>query len=129
MGVGKGADGRGKRGKGYRGGTHPLQVHALHRLVHAAHDRRHVARHRAHRHRGLDPARNGVDAARQPEKIQRLALLADRIRGIDAGAVVIALLQRLNAARAGESVPAQGSTGDAPSLAGIFLHSRPSALS
>jgi hypothetical protein len=77
--------------------THAFEVHALHRLVHAAHDGRHVARDLAHRHRGLDAACDRGEPAREPQQVQRLALLANRIRRVDPRAVRIALLQCLRA--------------------------------
>jgi hypothetical protein len=72
--------------------TYPFQVHALHRRVHAADHRRHVARDLTHGHRRLDTTGYGIDTAGKPEEVQRLAFLADRVRGVDAGAVGVALL-------------------------------------
>lgn len=83
-------------GRGIRERTHPFEVHALHRLVHATDDRRHVAGHRPHRHRRLNPACDGIYPARQSEEVQRFTLLPDRIRGVDASPVVVALLERLD---------------------------------
>ena len=87
----------GKRGgrEGGRGETHALEVHRLHRLIHTLHHARHVPRYLPHRHGRLYAACDGVEAAREAEEVERFALLADRIRGVDTRAVVVALLQCL----------------------------------
>ena len=84
-------DGRWDAGRG----THPLEVHALHRLVHALHHGRHVPRHLPHGHGGLDPAGNRVDPACEAQEVQGLVLLPDGVRGVYPRAIVVALLQSL----------------------------------
>ena len=76
-------------------GTHPLEVHTLHRLVHALHHGRHVPGHLPHGHGGLDPAGDRVDPACEAQEVQGLVLLPDRVRGVYPRAIVVALLQSL----------------------------------
>lgn len=77
-------------------GPYLVDVHAVHGLVHALHDGGHVACYLTHRHRGLDAATDGVDAAREPEQVERLALLPDGVLRVYARAVCVALLQCLS---------------------------------
>ena len=75
--------------------THPLKVHALHRLVHSPHNGRHVASHLAHSHRRLDAACHSIYPAGQSEEVEGFALLADSIGGVDLGTLIVPLLKRL----------------------------------
>ena len=49
----------------------------------------------SHRHCRLNPARHGINSGREPQQVESLVLLPDRIRGIYPCTVRVALLERL----------------------------------
>jgi hypothetical protein len=76
--------------------THPLQVHALHRFVHALDDAAHAVCDCPHCHGSFNATRHCVNARRQAEEVETLGLLPDRVLGIDARTLGVALLERLH---------------------------------